>query len=124
MKEMIAFCGLVCHTCPIYLATREENKEQQTRMRTHIAHVCNEKYGVSYEPKDISDCDGCRTEQGKLFAASHACKIRTCALQKGVENCAHCPDYICDKLETFFVAEPDAKTRLDVVRRGIVSQMI
>jgi hypothetical protein len=28
---------LACHTCPIYLATWQENKEEQRRMRVEIA---------------------------------------------------------------------------------------
>lgn len=119
MHELIAYCGLVCQTCPIYLATRDENREQQTRMRTHIASLCKEKYGILYGPEDITDCDGCRTEQGRLFSASQSCEIRTCARRKGLVNCAHCADYICAKLAVFFAAEPDAKTRLDEVRRNI-----
>jgi hypothetical protein len=104
---------------PIYLATREENKDQQARMRAQIAIVSNERYGVRYEPEEITDCDGCRSEQGRLFSASHACNIRKCARQKGVETCAQCSDYICAKLGAFLVAEPEAKARLDEVRRGI-----
>lgn len=119
MKEMIAYCGLPCHTCPIHLAAREENKEQQAIMRVHIARVCNEKYGTRYGPEDITDCDGCRAEQGRLFRASQACKIRTCAQQKRLENCAYCTDYICDKLDAFLAAEPDAKTRLAEIRSNI-----
>jgi len=119
MDPLIAFCGLVCYTCPVYLATMEKNKDQQTSMRSQIAHICNEKYGTTYKPEDITDCDGCRTERGRLFNASQDCKIRKCALQKELENCAHCTDYICDKLQAFFIAEPDAKFRLDEVRRAI-----
>jgi hypothetical protein len=116
MSEMIAYCGLVCHTCPIYLATREEDKEEQSRMRARIAALSKEQYGLNYGPEDITDCDGCLTEHGRLFVGCLRCDIRTCARQKGIENCAHCAGYICEKLKTFFATDPDAKTRLDEVR--------
>ncbi len=48
MTGMIVYCGLSCQTCPIYLATRQENKEEQTRMRVEIAQLCKEQYGMDY----------------------------------------------------------------------------
>jgi hypothetical protein len=119
MSEMLAYCGLVCDTCPIYLATREANLEEQTRMRAEIAHLCKEQYGMNYEPADITDCDGCRTEGGRLFTGCRTCAIRKCAGDRGLENCAHCAEYVCDKLETFLASEPDAKARLDEMRNRI-----
>ncbi len=120
MTEIIACCGLVCQTCPIYLATRQENKEEQARMRAEIAQLCKEQYGVNYEPEDITDCDGCQTEGERLFSASKNCPIRKCARQKGLENCAYCTEYACGKLEAFFSTDPTAKTRLDEIRSSIL----
>ena len=117
MTEMISYCGLICRTCPIYLATRQENKEEQARMRAEIVGLCQAHYGIHYELKDITDCDGCRTERGRLFSSCKNCSIRKCAKQKGLENCAYCPEYACEKLLTFFGADPTAKTRLDEIRR-------
>ncbi len=48
MAEMVAYCGLTCQSCPIYLATRQENKEEQLRTRTEIIQLCKEHYGVQY----------------------------------------------------------------------------
>jgi hypothetical protein len=119
MTEMIAYCGLACHTCPIHLATRQENKEVQTRMRVEIVNQCKEHYGIRYRLEDITDCDGCRTDGDRLFSPSRTCPVRTCAREKKLENCAHCSDYICGKLATFFRTEIAAKTRLDAIRRNI-----
>ncbi len=116
MREITAYCGLICQTCPIYLATREKNQGKQTQMRTEIARQCNERYGVRYQPEDIADCDGCRTEGGRLFPPSQSCAIRICAKQKGIENCACCDGYTCEKLEAFFAGDPDARIRLDKMR--------
>jgi len=119
MSEAVAYCGLICQTCPIYTATREESKAEQRRMRTEIARLCREQYGMEYEPEDITDCDGCRTEGGRLFSACNNCHIRSCAGQRGFENCAYCREYICESLEEFFSTDPTAKTRLDEIRTGI-----
>ncbi len=118
MAEMLGYCGLTCQTCPIYLATREENKDKQLRMRMEIIQLCKEHYGIHYQLKDITDCDGCRTKGGRLFSSCKTCVIRKCAKEKGLENCAMCPDYACKDLLAFFETDPEAKTRLDEVRRS------
>lgn len=117
MTEIIAYCGLTCHTCPIYLATRQENKEEQTRMKTEIVKLCKEHYGLNYKLEDITDCDGCLTEGERLFSACKTCPIRKCAQEKKLINCAYCTDYACRNLEQFFNTEPTAKTRLDNIKK-------
>jgi len=116
MSEILAYCGLICHTCPIYLATRENNKAEQIRMRTNIARICREQYGMNYESTDITDCDGCWAENDRIFASCGSCAIRNCAREKEVENCAFCNEYACEKLKTFFASESNAKMRLDMIR--------
>ena len=119
MIESVAYCGLACSTCPIYVATRQENREGQAMMRAEIVRLCHEHYGMNYALEDITDCDGCRTASGRLFSASTKCPIRKCAKQKGVETCAQCADYACDRLEAIFKTDPDAKKRLDEMRRNV-----
>jgi hypothetical protein len=116
MPDMIAYCGLTCQTCPIYLATRQRNREQQLRMRMEIIQFCKEQYGFQYKLSDITDCDGCLTESGRLFSTCKSCDIRKCARKKKIDNCGHCPDYACKDLLAFFEINPDAKTRLDLSR--------
>jgi hypothetical protein len=119
MEKNLAYCGLTCEKCPIYLATREKDDEKRRKMRANIARKIKEHYGEEYEPEDVTDCDGCRTEGGRLFSGSRNCRVRTCARRKGLENCAHCDDYICEKLEEFLAKEPDARARLDAIRREL-----
>jgi Protein of unknown function (DUF3795) len=95
MAELVAFCGLDCQTCPIHLATGQQDKAAKARMRTEFAGFCKEHYGIDRAAQDITDCDGCRAENGRLFPASRMCRIRQCARQKHVENCAWCPNYPC-----------------------------
>ena len=119
MNEMLSYCGLVCNTCPIYLATYAPNKDEQARSRAEVFRICTEQYGMKITPADITDCDGCRTEGGRLFSACIKCGIRACAREKKLENCAHCGDYPCSGLETFFSSDPSAKIRLDGIRKSI-----
>jgi len=73
------------------------------------------QYGMTYGPAEIGDCDGCGTQNGRLFTGCMSCPIRNCARQKGVETCAGCSEYACEKLETFFKTEPDARAHLDAL---------
>jgi len=116
MSEIIAYCGLACHSCAIYLATREQNEEKRYKMRVDIAQQIKKHYGQECKPEDVTGCDGCKTETERLFSASKKCQIRKCARQKGVENCAHCDEYACESLEKLFNTEPDAKKRLDEIK--------
>ena len=116
MDKMIAYCGLICHTCPIYLATRENDQTKKKRMRAEIAQQCAKLYGTEYKPEDINDCDGCRTESGRLFSGCKTCLIRSCEKNKGLENCACCSEYVCEQLIKLFAMEPEAKKRLDQIK--------
>jgi hypothetical protein len=109
---MIAYCGLTCGSCPIHLATLEKDKSNQQKMRVSIARICSEQYGMNLQPEDITDCDGCRADTGRLFSGCRNCEIRKCAIRRNLESCAYCPEYACDKLKEFLRREPDAQIRL------------
>ncbi len=110
---MIAYCGLLCDSCPIHLATIEKDKLLQQKMRAYIAEQCFKEYGMDLQPGDITDCDGCRANTGRLFSGCLSCEIRKCAIEKNVESCAYCADYICKKLRKQFLLDPDAQRRLE-----------
>ena len=97
MDEIIAYCGGICHTCAIFLATRENNDDQRHKMRVDIAQNIKELYGKEIEADDIADCDGCRAEDGRIF--NKDCQIRKCAQEKDFESCTSCAEYVCEKLE-------------------------
>lgn len=113
---IIAYCGISCHTCPIFVATRTLNRATQAHMRAEIARVLSERYGMICGPDDVTDCDGCSIERGRLFALCRNCFIRGCARSREIGSCAHCIDYPCDQLEAFLESEPGARARLEAVR--------
>jgi hypothetical protein len=121
-QEMIAYCGLNCITCPIYLATREKNPEKQRQEREQIVIAIRKYLGEEKSVEDITDCDGCTTKSGRLYSDCRKCQIRKCAREKGLENCAYCSEYPCRKLSKFFDSEDKegvAKRRLDAIRARI-----
>jgi hypothetical protein len=116
IPEQMAYCGLKCDGCPIYLATREADPEEQAKKRTQIAEFASEHYDMPLSPEDITDCDGCRTSSGRLFSGCRKCEIRKCARHGGCPTCAHCAEYPCDILQKFFLSDPGAKNCLDDIR--------
>jgi len=116
MEEVVSYCGIICQGCPIYWATREKDKEKKEKMRVVIARLGSEQYGKEFKLDDITDCDGCRTEGGRLLGICSDCPIRKCARQKELENCAHCPEYACENLKKFFSSDPQAKAILEVIK--------
>jgi hypothetical protein len=123
MDEIIGYCGLACHTCAIYLATRERDDEKRAKMRVEIAEQIRKLYGQECKPEDVTDCDGCRTESGRLYSGCKKCLIRKCAGNKGIENCAHCTKYPCKTLEKHFADYPEdgklVRERLDQIRNTL-----
>jgi hypothetical protein len=119
MCEQPAYCGILCSTCPIHLATMETDLEVQVRKRREIVRLCKEQYGMAYELSDISDCDGCIAESGRLFSGCKDCSIRQCTMKKLIKNCAYCSEYICENLANFFLKDPEAKIRLEEVKNQI-----
>lgn len=118
MNNTIAYCGLNCETCPIHVATLEQNQPRQKTMRTSIAEVCKEQYGMNLSPEEITDCDGCRADTGRLFPGCLSCEIRKCASHRNLETCAQCTAYACDKLNALFHRDPDAQIRLEEIRKN------
>lgn len=116
MNTMLGYCGLTCEGCPIHMATVETDELKRSQMRITIARLCRDKYGMNLQPGEIDDCDGCRSESGRLFSSCRGCEIRGCARGKSLESCAYCPDYACDRLRKLFVEDSDAEARLEVLR--------
>jgi len=119
MNTMISYCGLDCQSCQIHLATLELDDSKRNVMRTSIAQICSEQYGMNMKPEEVTDCDGCRSNTGRLFSGCFNCEIRSCAMDRKLVSCAYCDEYFCDKLQNHFKTDPAAKTRLEAIRNRI-----
>ncbi len=107
---MIAYCGLDCSKCDAYLATQENDD----RKREETAREWSQIYQAEIAASQI-DCDGCRSNGVRFFHCNN-CDIRKCCLEKGVENCAACKDYICETLSGFIKLAPEAGLTLAQLR--------
>lgn len=118
MGTQVSYCGIECNTCPIHLATLEQDKSRRQILRESIARQCSELYGMDMKLEDITDCDGCKADTGQLFSGCLNCKIRKCAGQKNIETCAFCEKYLCKTLGEHFLLNPDVRTRLEEIRQN------
>jgi hypothetical protein len=114
-KKVVAFCGIFCSGCPAYKATINDDD----KMREEIA----EKWTSDEFPltaKNIN-CFGCPETDKPVMAFVGSCKARICALEKGVETCAHCDDYACEILQQVwdYVQDDEAKKTLDNIRQNL-----
>jgi len=109
--KIIAFCGIICSDCPAYLATQAGDEEALAKQ---AAEWSSEEYALT---ADDLLCDGCIYEDRRAAKFCVECDVRQCALAKGVETCAHCDDFPCDRLEKPWSMSVDAKTTLEEIRR-------
>jgi hypothetical protein len=119
MDGLLAYCGIACAGCPVYWATVEADPVKKAKLRATIARVATEEHGMRMEAAEVPDCDGCTSESGRLFSTCSDCGVRACARERGLETCAYCSDYPCDRALEVFKVEPSAKTRLDVIRSSL-----
>ena len=111
-NRIIAYCGIGCSECSAYIATQSGDRSALER----VAAQWQEEYNLERVTiKDVT-CDGCLGEGGRKGAHCFECDIRACGQARGVVNCAHCPDYACERLESFFGSVPGVQAVLDQVR--------
>lgn len=114
MEKLIGFCGNICTECPTFLATKNNDDNE----RENVAEIWRKKYNPNLTSEDIN-CQGCLSKKGVLFGYCQTCEIRNCGISKGIENCAYCDEYICDKLTNFYLFEPEGKIILDGINVNI-----
>jgi hypothetical protein len=64
-------------------------------------------------------CDGCIARSGRRIPYCHQREIRLCAVQKHIENCAHCADDQCEKIDAFSPTGKPRRTTLDAIRASL-----
>jgi hypothetical protein len=112
MEHMIAYCGLECTECLAYKATQTNDRKALEA----VAAQWREAFNMPDLTADSVICDGCLAVTGRLTGYCQTCKIRPCASERGLENCAACDEYACEDLRAFFKHAPEAEKRLDALR--------
>jgi hypothetical protein len=109
----IAYCGLDCSVCPALRALKFDDEA----LRRQTALAWSQLYQTKISPEQIA-CQGCRSDQGVLFAHCGDCAVRACARSKGLDTCAACQDYPCRELEFIHKGAPQAKQNLERLRQA------
>jgi len=107
---MIAYCGLDCSRCGAYQATQLDDDQK----RAETAKLWSQLYQADIKADQIN-CAGCKSD-GVKFSHCNVCDIRQCCVSRGVDHCAACTDYICDKLTQFIKLAPEAGMALEKLR--------
>jgi hypothetical protein len=113
MTTLIAACGLDCAQCEAYIATQADDLLALER----IAQRWSKEYNAPGMTADNIQCDGCITA-GRKGGHCAECQIRLCAVERGLPNCAACPEYACANLAGFLQNVPQARANLEEIRRA------
>ncbi len=114
-ENMIAYCGLDCAACDGYLATQANDPQALER----VAALWRVQHNAPNMTPEYCICDGCHSTTGRLSGHCPECDIRTCAIERSVANCAHCPDYGCARITRFMGFVPQAKATLEAIRANL-----
>ena len=109
--RIIAFCGILCSECEAYKATQSGDQAELER----VAAAWHEQFSPDITAAAII-CDGCLATQGPRCSYCAECPIRACAIDRGVQSCAHCADYGCSMIEQFLSHAPEMRKTLDEMR--------
>jgi len=107
-RKFACYCGLCCLNCAVKVKVEPAAKVLYDEMKSAgfeevIAFIPG---GEGFWPflKAMADngmCISCQDGGG-----DPGCAVRVCAREKGVEMCAFCTDYPCDKLNVFLCRNP------------------
>jgi hypothetical protein len=105
MEPILTRCGYRCDLCLAYRPNVENNPSNQQK----LSDGWYKYFGFRLPPTEVI-CDGCMSENPKLI--DQGCPVRPCVIEKGLENCAQCADYICEKLTQRLVVCEEVKNRV------------
>ena len=106
-EQMLSYCGIDCATCPAYIATQAEDIEKLTTLAGEWFEGATD-YSIIL-------CDGCKSED-RIMKWCSECPTRACAIDHGLENCAYCEDYGCEKLLKVFELSDEPRKNLERIR--------
>ncbi|NPE27335.1 DUF3795 domain-containing protein [Methanococcoides sp. SA1] len=104
---MLAPCGLLCDKCEAFIAT-QNNDEKAFAI---IAEKWSKLYNAQVEIDHLY-CDGCTANGRKSYYCGNLCEIKKCVDEKQLADCGKCDSFACEKLESIYQHEPEAKQRL------------
>lgn len=102
MDPSLTRCGYRCDLCLAYILNVELNPANQQK----LSDGWFKYFGFRIEPQNIV-CDGCMADLPRLI--DQGCPVRPCVIEKGLDNCASCDEYVCAKLKERIVLYEEVK---------------
>jgi hypothetical protein len=93
LTEMIGYCGYNCHLC----AARSDDPA----VRQKLVDGWRKIFGHQDYTAENVKCDGCLSDG---TVADKSCQARPCAKEKGLESCADCDEFPCDKMKNLMTS--------------------
>jgi len=107
VADIVTRCGYRCDLCLAYKGNIGDPADQEK-----ISDGWFRCYGFRIPPEGIR-CDGCLTpDRERPNLVDKRCPVRACVLEKGLENCAHCGEYVCEKLAGRIVSRAAVEAKL------------
>lgn len=107
-QEILTKCGYRCDLCLAF----KPNVEAKDR-RKELSDGWYAIYGFRIQPDEIV-CDGCVSCENPSLI-DKGCPVRSCVLEKGLNNCAYCDDYPCEDLQQIIVNRSAIEEKLERV---------
>lgn len=104
MKPILTRCGYRCDLCLAYRPNVARNPSNQQK----LSDGWFKYFGFRLPPAEIV-CDGCMADDPKLIDQS--CPVRPCVIEKGLDNCSECEQYVCDRLRERLVVYEEVRLR-------------
>ena len=106
MEPILSKCGYRCDLCLAY----KKNLEKHPENRQVLSDGWYKYFGFRIPPENIY-CDGCHAKDGKQIDSG--CPVQPCVIKHGIDHCAQCEDYICEKLQSRMVNFQVIQARFD-----------
>ena len=102
MTEILSRCGFRCDLCPAFRPNIGRLADRQT-----VSDGWFKYFGFRVPPEEL-ECSGCL---GTGPTLDKDCRIRPCVIERGLENCAPCKDFDCEKMKTRVDAVKDMRLK-------------
>ncbi len=107
MEPILTRCGYCCDLCLAY----QPNVAKDPTNQQKLSDGWHQYFGFRLPSSEIL-CDGCMADNPKLI--DQGCPVRPCVIERGLDNCSQCQDYVCEKLAQRLVAYEDVRQRVGV----------
>jgi hypothetical protein len=104
MEPILTRCGYRCDLCLAYQPNVARNPSNQQI----LSDGWHKYFGFRLPPSEIC-CDGCMADHPKLIDRN--CPVRPCVIERGLDNCSQCEEYICNKLRERLVVYEEVRLR-------------